>query len=340
MTRPTARVMALLELLQSGGVRTVAELAGRLGVDERTVRRYVDHLVDLDVPVESVRGRYGGYRLGPGYRLPPLMLTDDEALAVLLGLAAGRRAGLLAGTGTASETATAKIRRVLPERLAPRLDALLGSLAFTAPPAGAAAPDSAVLLSIADAVRHRRPVSIRYTSGDGRRSERVLHPYGLVVHSGRWYVTGADPGIGEDRTFRLDRIADARTLPGSFEPPAGVDPAERVLSGLATAPYRHRVSLRIQGTAEQIRARLPASVATLEELPTGAGAQAETEHWFRAELRVEQLGWLPPVLASLDRPFVIERPDELRGLTIALAGRLAAAARRSPRQEAGEDGAG
>jgi predicted DNA-binding transcriptional regulator YafY len=231
MTRPTARVMALLELLQSGGVRTVAELAGRLGVDERTVRRYVDHLIDLEVPVESVRGRYGGYRLGPGYRLPPLMLTDDEAVAVLLGLAVGRRAGFLADTGTANETAAAKIRRVLPERLARRLDALLGSLAFTAPPAGAAAVDSGVLLSVADAVRHRRPVSIRYTAGDGRRSERVLHPYGLVVHSGRWYVTGTDAGIGEDRTFRLDRIAVARTLPGSFEPPAGVDPAERVLSG-------------------------------------------------------------------------------------------------------------
>jgi predicted DNA-binding transcriptional regulator YafY len=319
--------MALLELLQSGGVRTVAELAGRLDVDERTVRRYVDHLIDLDVPVESVRGRYGGYRLGPGYRLPPLMLTDDEALAVLLGLAVGRRAGWPAGTGTASETAAAKIRRVLPQRLARRLDALLGSLAFTAPAAGEAAADSGVLLTIADAARHRRPVSIRYTGGDGRRSERVLHPYGLVVHSGRWYVTGADPGIGEDRTFRLDRIADARTLPGSFEPPADVNPAERVLSGLATAPYRHRVRLRIQGTAEQIRARLPASVATLEELPPLAGTQAEAERWFRAELRVEQLDWLPPVLASLDRPFVIERPDELRGLIFALADRLADSAR-------------
>src|SRR5580658_4370775 len=86
MARPTARVLSLLELLQSGGVRTVAELAGRLGVDERTVRRYADHLIDLDVPVESVRGRYGGYRLGSGYRMPPLMLSDDEALAVLLGL--------------------------------------------------------------------------------------------------------------------------------------------------------------------------------------------------------------------------------------------------------------
>jgi len=176
------------------------------------------------------------------------------------------------------------------------------------------------------AVRHRRPVSIRYTAGDGRRSERVLHPYGLVVHSGRWYVTGSDAGIGEDRTFRLDRIADARTLPGSFEPPAGADPAERVLSGLATAPYRHRVGLRIQGTAEQIRARLPASVATLEDLPPAAGAAAEP--WFRAELRVEQLDWLPAVLASLDRPFVIERPEELRRLTIRLADRLGASARR------------
>ena len=111
MARPTSRALALLELLQSGGTRTVAELADRLGVDERTVRRYAGHLLDLDVPVESVRGRYGGYRLAAGYRIPPLMLGDDEALAVLLGLVAGRRAGLLTASETASETAAAKIRR-------------------------------------------------------------------------------------------------------------------------------------------------------------------------------------------------------------------------------------
>jgi predicted DNA-binding transcriptional regulator YafY len=235
MARPTANVLTLLELLQSGGTRTAAELAGRLGVDERTVRRYVDHLVDLDVPVEPVRGRYGGYRIGPGLRLPPLMLTDDEALAVLLGLVAGQRAGLMSAAGTASETAAAKIRRVLPGRLARKLEAVLASLAFTDSPGGLPGPQTAVLLSVADAVRHHRPVSIRYTAADGRRSERTLHPYGLVAHSGRWYVTGADPGIGEDRTFRLDRVTDARVLPGSFEPPAGLDPAERVLSGLAAA---------------------------------------------------------------------------------------------------------
>ncbi|AUG81864.1 transcriptional regulator [Kitasatospora sp. MMS16-BH015] len=328
MARPTGRVLTLLELLQSGGIRTAAELADRLGVDGRTVRRYVEHLVDLDIPVETVRGRYGGYRLAPGYRLPPLMLNDDEALAVLLGLVAGRRAGLLTATETAGETAAAKIRRALPERLARRLDAVMESLAFTAAPGESATPETGVLLAVSDAVRHRRPISIRYTARDGRRSERTLHPYGIVTHEGRWYVTGTDPGVGQDRTFRLDRIADARTLPGSFEPPAGLDPAERVLSGLATAAYRHEVTLRILGTVEQIRARLPASVASVSELAPEAGTDPHTERWLCVELRAERLDWLPPVLASLDRPFVVERPEELRDLVTALADRLAASAHR------------
>ncbi|MBF9069573.1 helix-turn-helix transcriptional regulator [Streptacidiphilus fuscans] len=333
MPRPTGRVLTLLELLQSGGTRTVAELADRLGVEGRTVRRYVDQLLDLDVPVESVRGRYGGYRLAPGYRLPPLMLSDDEALAVLLGLVAGRRAGLTTAERTASETASAKIRRVLPKHIARRLDALQESLAFTDRPGTADAfgtPDAGILLTVADAVRHRRPVSIRYTDREGRRSERTLHAYGIVAHSGRWYVTGTDPGIGEDRTFRLDRIADARTLPGSFEAPVGPDPAERVVSGFATAEYQHEVVLRIQGTVEQIRARLPASVATLEEcVPTAVTDDQAAEGWLRVRLRVERLDWLPALLATLDRPFVIERPDELRDLVSALAQRLASYARQT-----------
>ncbi|QMU78636.1 YafY family transcriptional regulator [Streptacidiphilus sp. PB12-B1b] len=329
MSRPTGRVLTLLELLQSGGVRTVAELAERLGVDGRTVRRYVQQLVDLDLPVETVRGRYGGYRLAPGYRLPPLMLSDDEALAVLLGLVAGRRAGLMTTTDTASETAAAKIRRVLPKRLAGRLDTLLGSLAFTALPSASAAPDAEVLLTLADAVRHRRPVSIRYTDRDGRRSERPLHAYGIVAHAGRWYVTGTDPGIGEDRTFRLDRIAGVRALPGSFEAPAGLDPAQRVLSGFATAAYRYEVTVRIHGTVEQIRARLPAAVAALEQPAPEGGADPAAERWHRVELRAEALDWLPPLLASLDRPFVIERPEELRTLVLAFADRLSSHARQT-----------
>ncbi len=315
MARPTGRVLMLLELLQSGGVRTVAELADRLGVDGRTVRRYVDHLLDLDVPVESVRGRYGGYRLAPGFRMPPLMLTDDEALAVLLGLLAGRRTGLMTAAGTASETAAAKIRRVLPTRVARRLDPLLESLALTEQPDPRGEPDppnTDVLLTIADAVRHRRPISIRYTDRYGRRSARTLHPYGIVAHSGRWYVTGKDPGLGEDgedRTFRLDRIADARTLPGTFDRPDDLDPAQRVVSGFANADYRYEVVLRIAGTVEQIRNRIPASVASVDETPDAGGR-------LRVEIHAESLDWLPALLATLDLPFDIERPDELRELVL------------------------
>ncbi|MFF8543982.1 helix-turn-helix transcriptional regulator [Streptomyces werraensis] len=321
MPRPAARVLTLLELLQSGGTRTVAELADRLSVDGRTVRRYVDQLIDLDVPVESVRGRYGGYRLGPGYRVPPLMFGDEEALAVLLGLAAGRRAGLTAAQRTANETAAAKIRRVLPRHLAARLDALLESLSFTEQAGAFASPDAGVLLTLADAVRHRRPVSVRYTDREGHRSDRALHPYGIVAHAGRWYVTGRDADRDGDRTFRLDRIEDARTLPGSFEAPEGTDPADRVVTAFATADYRHTVLLRVRATAEHIRARLPATVATLEE--DGPG-------WLRVEIHAERLDWLPPVLAALDRPFVIDRPGELRTLMRDLAARLTAYADRAP----------
>ncbi|MEU8788756.1 WYL domain-containing protein [Streptomyces sp. NPDC048643] len=345
MSRPTGRVLTLLELLQSGGTRTMAELAERLGVDGRTVRRYVDHLIDLDVPVEAVRGRYGGYRLGPGHRLPPLMLGEDEAVAVLLGLVAGRRAGLTTATATAGETAAAKIRRVLPRHLAARVDAVLESLAFTEPAGEFTAPDAGILLTLADAVRHRRPVAIRYTDREGRRGDRTLHPQGVVAHAGRWYVTGRDPGIGEDRTFRLDRVTDARLLPGSFEVIEGPDPAQRVLSGFATAAYRHEVTLRIRGTAEQIRGRLPASVASVTALArteaprpgqesTDASEPDESDEpdgppWLRVEVRAERLDWLPPVLAALDLPFVVERPDELRELVVALADRFARRARRA-----------
>ncbi len=264
------------------------------------------------------------------------MLSDDEALAVLLGLVAGRRAGLTTAQHTANETASAKIRRVLPEHIARRLGTLLESLAFTEQPGDFDTPDAGVLLTVADAVRHRRPVSIRYTDRDGRRSERTLLAYGIVAHGGRWYVTGKDDRIGEDRTLRLDRIADVRTLPGSFEAPDGPDPAQRVLSAFATAEYRYEVTLRIHGSVEQIRARLPASVASLEEHEPATDPDPATERWRRVELRVERLDWLPPVLASLDRPFSIERPDELRDLVTALADRLASYAGRPAARPVGD----
>ena len=268
MARPAARVLTLLELLQSGGrpdggrTRRPAR-RGRAdrpaggppdrprragGVGARPLRRVPARL--RVSPASAHAERRGGARRAarPG-RGPPGRADDGDGH----GERDGRGQDPAGPAGAARPQARHRARVARLHRPARRVRR----------------PGSSVLLSIADAVRHHRPVSIRYTAADGRRSERTLHPYGLVTHSGRWYVTGADAGIGEDRTFRLDRIADARTLPGSFEPPAGLDPAQRVLSGLATAPYRHQVTLRIQATAEQIRARLPASVASIEVASTG-----------------------------------------------------------------------
>src|SRR5688500_572875 len=201
----------MLELLQTHHRLTGADLGARLGVDERTVRRYAGTLADLGIPVTANRGRYGGYRLAPGYKLPPLMLTDDEAVAVVLGLVAGRRAGLVTAAGEASESALAKVRRVLPAVLARRIDSLVSTAGFTAPDRPAAPPGSEVLLALASAARERHPVEIRYTAWSGRSTRRVLSPYGLVFHAGRWYVTGHDALTDALRTFRLDRITSAES---------------------------------------------------------------------------------------------------------------------------------
>jgi len=315
MTRSTSRVLALLEILEGGGQHTVPELARRLAVDERTVRRYVGHLLDIDVPVTSTRGRYGGYRLAAGYRVPPLMLTDEEALAVLLGLVVGRRSGIATATAEAGDTAAGKIRRVLPVDTARRLDALLETLDWTTPPAQVTGADAGTLLLLATAARDRRPVVIDYRSRDGRHSERTIHPYGIVAHHGRWYVTGHDGTSGQVRTFRLDRIERPALRPGGFETPEGFQPAAAVLKSLATTPWRHDVRVVVEASAEVVRAQLPPGLARVQ--PVGADPDRS-----RIELRAEHLEWIPALLVGLQRPFTIEQPAELRELVRSLAGRL------------------
>lgn len=361
MTTSTTRVLALLEILQGGGTRTVPDLAARLGVDERTVRRYAGHLLELGVPVDSVRGRYGGYRLAPGYRMPPLMLTEDEALAVLLGLLAAQRAGLVTTSAAASESAAAKLRRVLPKALGRRLAALPATADFTARPRPTAAPETGVLLELAEAALHQRPVAITYTDRKGRGSDRTVLPYGLVAHSGRWYLTGADPaaGEGEVRTFRLDRITAATVQPGSFTVPPAFDPVTTVLDSLARTPWRHEVSLRVHDSVQHLRRHLPADIATLSTIPataapdgTGPAADGgknrsdspaqpapadEPTGWVRVRIRAERLDWIPPVLAALDRPFIIEHPAELRTCVQALAHRLNAHATANQKRPPGHE---
>lgn len=314
MTRPTARVLALLEILQNGGLRTVDDLADRLGVDERTVRRYVAHLLDLDVPVESVRGRYGGYRLSPGYRLPPLMLTDDEAVAVLVGLIRGQGAGSGASR-TAAESAAAKIRRVLPKALATRLGALLETADFPERPDVGSPPEVSVLLLVAEAARDRRTIEIVHSSRQGRVTERTVQPYGVVGYAGRWYLTGRDQTSEEVRTFRLDRVSKVRLGSERFETPASFRAQDEVLDALARTPWHHIVSARVHADAEVVRARLPLGVATVTPL-------ADADGWTRVEIRAEQLDWVPAVLVALDADLVVDGPPELRERVLALAQRL------------------
>lgn len=309
-THPTTRVLAMLELLQAHPRLRVAELARRLEVDERTVRRYAARLADLGVPVVADRGRYGGYRLMPGYKLPPLMLDDDEALAVVLGLLAGRRLGM---PGPPAESALAKIGRVLPDSLRERVRALAETLEFTLPGRTGTAPGTPSVLALAAAVRERTRVRVTHLSRQGDAREREVDPYGIVFHSGRWYLTGHDHASGEVRTFRVDRITDVTALAGHFAVPADADPVRQVNEALAAVPYAHEIEVVLFTDEETARARVPSSVATLT--PVDDGVLLRT--------RAERLDGMARMLAGLGLGFRIVRPDQLRGAVRDLAERLA-----------------
>jgi predicted DNA-binding transcriptional regulator YafY len=302
-------VLALLELLQAGGQPTVASLAQRLEVDERTVRRYAAHLVELGIPIEVHRGRYGGYRLAPGFKLPPLMFTDDEAVAVMVALAT-------APASPGASSAAAKVGRVLPTPLARRIAALRSTMDITAPARPGGGPAASTLLALADAASRHQSVTIAYTAWRGRDSVRGFDPYGLVLHSGRWYVTGWDHESREIRTFRLDRVRSAEPGAGTFTPPGDFDPVQQVLAGLSAVPYRHAVSVILHTDLDTVRRRILRSVGQLTEVPGGV----------RLTARAERLAGAAQMLAGLGYPFTVEEPAELRAEVRALADRLLAAA--------------
>jgi predicted DNA-binding transcriptional regulator YafY len=330
MARPTARVLSLLELLQAGGTHTATELSSQLHVDERTVRRYVEHLNDLDIPVESVRGRYGGYRLARHFRMPPLMLTDEEAVAVVWGLLTTARSTAGPSSSLHVQTALAKVRRVLPSPLARRVEAVVEVVDFTAdrpdqdePDEGAARPG--VLLDLAQAARDRRPVSFGYAPRHGRPSWRSVHPHNVVAHRRLLYLTGLDIERQEIRTFRLDRITDLRLLDGTFQSPKDLDTAQGLLGPLAPAPGRHDVTFRIRADTGHVRRFIPETLASV----TPIGGDAQEGGWLRVFLRAERLEWVAGRLAVLDRPFVIETPETLRDVVATLGHQLIAASCRT-----------
>ncbi|HEX7745388.1 MAG TPA: YafY family protein [Micromonosporaceae bacterium] len=319
MSHPAARVLGLLELLQSHGRLTATDLGRRLGVDERTVRRYADTLTELGIPVEAARGRYGGYRLLPGYKLPPLMLTGEEAVAVVLGLVAAERIGL-ATQAPATTVALAKIRRVLPAGLAGQLAALQDTLGFTANPrTPTARPATSTLLAVGEAARARRRIRITYRSWQGDETHRELDPYGLVFHAGRWYVTGHDHRRGQVRTFRLDRISAVAAAGEAFEVPPGFDPVVQVTRSLAGVPYAWEVEVLLEADLAEVARRVPPSVAELSASADGVLLRG----------RAQDLDGMAHMLAGLGWPFTVVRPEELRGAVAGYAERLAGYAARA-----------
>jgi predicted DNA-binding transcriptional regulator YafY len=313
MPTPSARLLAFLEILQDRPFVTGRELARRLEVDVRTVRRYAAALHELGFPVEGERGPAGGYRLRPGYKLPPLMLTDDEAAAVVLGLMAARRLGV----GTA-DAALAKVHRVLPAALRARVEAVEATLGFTRTGDEPAPLRSATVLTLAEAARRRRRVHAGYTSWSGEQSERDLSPYGVVVDGGRWYLAALDHGRGELRTFRVDRMRDVELGPPTDPPPAGFDPVDHVSRSLAQVPWTWRVEVLLETSLDEAGRRVP---PTLGEL-------TETDGGVLLRMRVESLDYMAQLLASFGWPFTIRRPRELRAAVEALAARLGESASR------------
>ncbi len=316
MLTPTARLLELLELLQAQPLITGRAIAERLDVDPRTVRRYIHALQSLDIPIEGQRGVGGGYRIRPGYRLPPLMLTDDEAVVVALGTVAAGRLGL-SGSPEFVDGALAKIHRVLPNGLRRRVEALEETLDFTSSARGAAPVDGNTVLLLADTIRRRRRLRMAYRAYSGEESARELSPFGLVVHTGRWYLAAFDHGRDDLRTFRVDRIrrATAADEPATA-PPEDFDAVAYVSTSLARTPWRWEVEVVLELPLEDAARRVPATLAELVDVDGGT----------LLRIRVDSLDWAASVLAGLGCGFTIQRPEELRESVRALADRLARSA--------------
>jgi predicted DNA-binding transcriptional regulator YafY len=303
------RVLTLLEALQDHPSLAGPELARRLGVDARTVRRDVASLRELGIPVEAERGPAGGYRLRPGYRMPPLMLTAAEATAVALGLIAARRDGLDA------DGALAKIRRVLPDPVRLRVEALEQTLGFTGGAHEAMPPKAENLLLLAEAARRGRRVRARYTASDGTESERELSPYGVVSHRGRWYVPAHDHGRRAPRALRADRFSTVRLGGRGLPPPPDFDTIDFVSRTLARVPWTHDVEVLLRTSLDTAAERFPPTLAELESM----GGDTILR------MRADSLDWVAGLLAGAGCDFEIQRPDELRASVRALAERLRAA---------------
>lgn len=300
MYSPTTRLLTVLEMLQSRKQLSGSDIAERLEVDVRTVRRYIVMLQDMGIPVEADRGPYGSYQLQRGYKLPPLMFTDAEAVALTLGLMAIREMRFPVDVA-AVEGALAKTERVMPEKLLQQVRSLQEAIAFkVTPPPALRQNDFVTLLS--SAVQQNKRVSLKYTNWGGDESEREYDPYGIVFNEGYWYTAGYCHLRQDLRTFRMDRITALEIKEQTFERPADFDALMHVLNSLATWPGTEHVEILLETTMEQAQEVADAIMGTLEQ----------TEQGIMLRRAAYQLEWIAHLLIAVDFPVKIIQPVELR----------------------------
>jgi predicted DNA-binding transcriptional regulator YafY len=312
-----ARLLRLLSLLQTPRDWPGSELAERLQVSPRTIRRDIQRLRDLGYPVQATMGAVGGYRLVAGTAMPPLLLDDEEAVAVAVGLRTAAN-GTVTGIEEASVRALAKLEQVLPSRLRHRVSALHS---VTVPLPGAGPPvDPAVLTVIATAARDRLRIGFRYTSHDGTQGGRAAEPHQLVHTGRRWYLLAWDLARGDWRTFRADRITSPQITGPRFTPrdPPGGDSAAYLSRSVSTTLYRYQARIRLHVPASAAAERLP---------PTVGHLQADGEHACILHTGADSPDVLAIYVAILGAEFEILDPPELAEHVLALASRLTRAAR-------------
>ncbi|MFI5774605.1 helix-turn-helix transcriptional regulator [Streptomyces sp. NPDC051658] len=264
----TERVLTLLGLLQQRQVWTGPELAERLGVTPRTVRRDVERLRTLGYPVHAGQGVGGGYRLGPGQELPPLLLDDEEAIATAVSLlvgaggAGGAGGGAVAGAGDAALRALTKLDQVLPTRLRHEVRALSGSVESFG--GGRTPVDPEVLMTLARACRDEVEAGFDYPSGNEVRRRRV-EPYRLVASDRRWYLLAYDLDRDDWRSFRVDRMTEVSARTWRFCPREAPDAATYVQEGVASRVYPHQARFLVHASADTVRAQIPASAAVVRQ---------------------------------------------------------------------------
>jgi predicted DNA-binding transcriptional regulator YafY len=316
MANPTTRVLALLELLQTHGLMSGAELARRLEVDPRTLRRYIVALETLGIPVLAERGRDGGYRLMHGFKLPPMMFSDDEALALALGLVASRKLGL-ASAGPAGASALAKLERVMPENPRLRMRAVGETVALDIARATSSG-DADILATLSAAAQKRQSARVRYLSQQREQTERGIDPYGLAYLGGSWYVVAYCHLRRERRSFRLDRIQSAALLPASFARPDDFDALAYMTTAFATLPRAHSVQVLLHADMGRACRAIPASLGVLQAVAGGT----------MLHIQADDLEWMARELARLPFSFAIREPAALAGVLARHAAALLECARR------------